>query len=212
MRRWLRAGGAPLWRHSQRAGLLGPYRAYLDRRWHEGCHNAAQLWRELVELGFAGRPATVRHWAGQRRNTEPWAPSAAAAHADADQARSARRLMRLLMSDDVQPTAEQSLVSRVLKELPGLADCIAAAKRLNGVLRRNSPENLEQVLKVAAGTALKDFVAGLRRDLKAVQAALELPWTTSPAEGQINRLKLLKRSMYGRAGFKLLRARVLHAV
>jgi len=115
------------------------------------------------------------------------------------------------MSNDVQPAAEQSLVSRVLKELPGLADCVAAAKRLNEALQKNSPESLEQVLKVAAGTALKDFVASLRRDLKAVQAALELPWTTSPAEGQINRLKLLKRSMYGRAGFKLLRARVLQA-
>jgi hypothetical protein len=48
-------------------------------------------------------------------------------------------------------------------------------------------------------------------DLSAVLAALELPWTTNPAEGQINRLKMLKRTMYGRAGFGLLRARVLHA-
>jgi hypothetical protein len=62
-----------------------------------------------------------------------------------------------------------------------------------------------------AGTALKEFVVGLRRDLSAVQAALDLPWTTSPAEGQISRLKMLKRTMYGRAGFNLLRARVLHA-
>ena len=45
----------------------------------------------------------------------------------------------------------------------------------------------------------------------AVQAALELPWTTSPVEGQISRLKMLKRTMYGRAGFPLLRQRVLHA-
>jgi transposase len=43
-----------------------------------------------------------------------------------------------------------------------------------------------------------------------VQAALDLPWTTSPAEGQINRIKMIKRTMYGRAGFQLLRARVLH--
>jgi transposase len=67
------------------------------------------------------------------------------------------------------------------------------------------------VLESAAGTALRDFAAALRRDLPAVQAALELPWTTSPAEGQINRLKTLQRSMYGRAGFDLLRARVLQA-
>ena len=74
-----------------------------------------------------------------------------------------------------------------------------------------SNESLEELLKTAASAALKDFAVSLRRDLRAVQAALDLPWTTSPAEGQINRLKTLKRSMYGRAGFNLLRARVLQA-
>lgn len=74
------------------------------------------------------------------------------------------------------------------------------------------------MLDDAAGTP---FAAGLRRalglaslgpDMAAVQAALDLSWTTNPAESQINRLKMLKRTMYGRAGFDLLRARVLHAV
>ncbi|WP_158933232.1 hypothetical protein [Acidisphaera sp. S103] len=59
VRRWLRAGRAPLWRQPHRIGVLGPYRAHLDRRWTEGCHNAAQLWRELVALGFTGRPGIV---------------------------------------------------------------------------------------------------------------------------------------------------------
>ena len=85
------------------------------------------------------------------------------------------------------------------------------AKRLNALLRRQSEENLDAVLADAANTALKEFAAGLQRDVGAVRAALETPWTTSPAEGQINRLKMLKRSMYGRAGFDLLRARVLEA-
>jgi transposase len=98
-----------------------------------------------------------------------------------------------------------------MAQLPGLAECVAVAKRLNQVLRRQSNESLEEVLKSAAATALKNFAVSLRRDLHAVQAALDLPWTTSPAEGQINRLKTLKRSMYGRAGFNLLRARVLQA-
>ncbi|MFK4048045.1 hypothetical protein ACI2KH_24255 [Roseomonas mucosa] len=51
----------------------------------------------------------------------------------------------------------------------------------------------------------------LRKDIAAVRAALDLTWTTSPVEGQINRLKTIKRTMYGRAGFDLLRARLLHA-
>jgi transposase len=120
-------------------------------------------------------------------------------------------MTRLLMTDDGLSETAQSLVSRSLLELPVLADCVAAAKRLNQVLRRKSKESLDNVLKAAADTALKEFAVNLRRDLAAVQAALDLPWTTSPAEGQISRLKMLKRSMYGRAGFKLLRARVLQA-
>ena len=58
---------------------------------------------------------------------------------------------------------------------------------------------------------LAHSAASLGRDSDAVQAALDLPWTTSPVEGQVNRIKTIKRSMYGRAGFDLLRARVLQA-
>ena len=95
------------------------------------------------------------------------------------------------MTDETPPELDPSLVTRLLAHLPGLAACVAVAKRLNQVLRRQSNEDLEDVLKSAADTASKDFAAALRRDLPAVQAALELPWTTSPAEGQINRLKVL---------------------
>jgi len=59
--------------------------------------------------------------------------------------------------------------------------------------------------------SLPSSITELRKDIGVVQAALGLPWTTSPVEGQISRLKMLKRTMYGRAGFSLLRARVLHA-
>ena len=55
------------------------------------------------------------------------------------------------------------------------------------------------------------LAAGLERDRDAVQTALHLPWTMSPAEGQVNRIKTAKRSMYGRAGFELLHVRVFRA-
>jgi len=58
---------------------------------------------------------------------------------------------------------------------------------------------------------LRDFAAGLRRDGSAVRAAVEQPWSNGQTEGQVKRLKLLKRQMYGRASFALLRQRVLHA-
>lgn len=89
-----------------------------------------------------------------------------------------------------------------------MAGAITVAKQLNTLLRRRTGENLTHLLDAAVTTPLKNFAASLRRDLGAIQAALDLPWTTSPLEGQISRLKMLKRIMYGRAGFELLRARV----
>jgi transposase len=210
IRRWLRVGAAPLWRKPPRGSILRAYHEHLDRRWNEGCHNAAQLWRELVARGFTGRPGTVRRWAGRRRKGEPPGTSANSA---THQPPSTRQVTRLLMADgDLLSKAEQTLTTRLLAQMPSLAACVTAAKRLNNVLRRKSDERLDEILDHAAGTALKEFVVSLRRDSSAIQAALDLPWTTSPAEGQINRLKMLKRTMYGRAGFDLLRARVLHAV
>lgn len=77
------------------------------------------------------------------------------------------------------------------------------------MLRKQSNESLNAWCDAAAATPLAAFVALLRRDLDAVQAAIDTPWSTSPVEGQISRLKMLKRTMYGRAGFDLLRQRVL---
>ena len=58
---------------------------------------------------------------------------------------------------------------------------------------------------------MRSFARGLRQDEAAVRAALTLDWSNGPVEGRVNRLKSIKRSMYGRARFDLLRARVLHA-
>ena len=212
VRRWLRLGQASAWRQPQRGSMLDAHKSFLDRRWTEGCHNAAQLWRELVSLGFAGRPEIVRGWATRRRREKPDPNAASAGAVVMPHPPSSRKIARLLMTDVAQLSeVEQGFTAYLLQKAPGLADAIAIAKRLNRLLRRDSQESLDQVLDAASETSLAGFAAGLRRDFAAVQAALDLPWTTSPAEGQINRLKMLKRTMYGRAGFKLLRARVLHA-
>ncbi len=213
VRRWLRLGRAPSWAKPRRGGVLDAYAAHLDRRWSEGCHNAAQLWRELASLGFTGRPTTVRAWAGRRRKGERnILAHNAVARSVTPQPPSASRVAQLLMADaDALPKAEQGFVARLLAEAPGLAKAVAVAKRLNGLLRGTHEEKLGKVLEDAANTPLAEFASGLKRDIAAVQAALDTPWTTSPAEGQINRIKTIKRSMYGRAGFDLLRARVLQA-
>ena len=207
IRGWLRAGKAPLWSKPPRGSTLTPHENYLEGRWSEGCRNAALLWRELVTRGFSGRSGVVRKWAETRRKNEPRKPADVV-----EKVPSGRQLARLLMaSPDLLPEAERNFVTHLLDQVPSVADAIIVAKRLNALLRRKTSESLPHILDAAVATPLKEFAAGLRRDIGAIQAALDLPWTTSPVEGQISRLKMLKRTMYGRAGFQLLRARVLHA-
>ena len=102
---------------------------------------------------------------------------------------------------------------RVTDNTPGRPGCAPMVRRTECLDRWQKKDLAAEARAIATGCdpAILDFAAGLRRDIAAIQAALDLPWTTSPVEGQINRLKMLKRAMYGRAGFKLLRARVLHA-
>ena len=131
---------------------------------------------------------------------QPWRPP------------SGRRVARLLMADtDTLSVPDRAFATRLLEEVPALPAMIAAAMRLALLLRRRSDEELDDVLTAADATPLATFAAELRKDIGAVQAALDLPWTTSPVEGQIGRIKMIKRTMYGRAGFELLRARVLQA-
>ncbi len=213
VRRWLRLGHAPLWKQPSGDSILDPFIGFLTRRWNEGCRNAAQLWRELVQIGFRGRPSTVRHWLGKRRGRAVEQDGSAGARLlPAWPVPRGYRLARLLMADTSRlNTEDQIFMTRLLDEVPALGVTIEWAKRLNALLRRKVVGDLDEILSAADGTMLAKFAAGLRRDVAAISAALELPWTTSPVEGQISRLKMLKRTMYGRAGFKLLRARVLHA-
>jgi transposase len=81
------------------------------------------------------------------------------------------------------------------------------------MIRERTGEDLDSWLDEVEGSHLPEFesfAAGVRKDKAAVFAGLTLPWSNGPVEGQVNRLKLIKRSMYGRAKLPLLRARVLH--
>lgn len=106
-------------------------------------------------------------------------------------------------------------LARLAEAAPDLAWAGELAPRF-AALVRNAPDAgagpaLDAWFAEAKGTALDAFARGIQRDRDAVLAALIEPWSTGPVEGQINRLKPLKRTMYGRAGNDLLRRRVLNA-
>jgi transposase len=215
LRRWRAIGHAPLWDRRPGGSILDPFRRHLERRWAEGCGNARQLWRELVGLGFAGRPSIVRVWTGRRRKAD----AAAGVPSPGQGPRPRRwkppslhRLTRLLTAEPGEASEpDRLLCDRLLAQTPDLRAAASAARRLAGLLRKADTGELVTVLEEMAATPLARFAEGLKRDAAAIQNALELPWTTSPAEGQVNRIKTLKRAMYGRAGFDLLRRRVLLA-
>jgi transposase len=212
LRGWLRAGAWPTWRPPRRARMIDAHLAFLERRWAEGCRNASLLWRELVHVGFRGRSTPVKDWAARRRDAVAGAYAMQPGRQTGWQPPSSRRTTRLLMaeSDAVDPI-DGRFITCLLETSPDLASTAAAAKRLAALVRRKGDEKLVYVLAAADATMMRTFVVELRKNIDAVQASLKLPRTTSPVEGQISRLKMLKRTMYGRAGFCLLSARVLHA-
>jgi transposase len=106
---------------------------------------------------------------------------------------------------------ERKFVDALIAGSAELAHLIALAREFRTMIREQREERLNDWLVAAEKTAFAGFAGGLRRDLAAVRAALSLPWSTGPVEGQICRLKTIKRTMCGRARFDLLRHRVLEA-
>ncbi len=214
IRKWLREGGPGTWDRRTpegRAGILGPWVAHLERRWAEGLRDGVRLWREIVGMGYVGGRATVKAWVTRRRRAAPDALSPASASGGwiPPTASGVARLPRRKPDDVDGPGAD--LLAKVIEEVPALGITRDLALRFAALVRREGTGTLEGWLDDARGTPLARFAKGLGKDLDAVSAALELPWSTSPVEGQISRLKTIKRTMYGRAGFDLLRSRVLNA-
>jgi transposase len=182
---------------------------YMTKRWEEGCHNATQIWHEIRDLGFGGARRTVGEWATKKRksmaasdrmakNISPW---------------SASRAAWLLVKQKEELTEEDKQALERMKEADEkIAVAYDLGQRFTGMIRERQPESLlpwlEDVSKSRI-SALKSFAKGIKQDLAAVTNALSLPWSNGQTEGQVNRLKLIKRQMYGRANFDLLRKRVL---
>ena len=179
LRRWIITGALPMWQQPSRGRAVDVHAPYLERL-AEGCRNASLLWRELKALGFRGRYTAVKTWVGQQRPAETrarlkredgtiWSPP------------STHRIARMMMTDvTALDTHDAKLIAGLLSKAPALADTASAARRLALLLRHKSEESLTAILEAAGRTLLQPFVATLRKDIAAVQAALELPWTTSP--------------------------------
>jgi transposase len=216
VRRWLRAGRAPTWRHADRdRSILDPYREYLEARWAAGYRNGAGLWREIRERGFPGQSGPVRQWAARRRREDPPVSRphpVKPSKGSATPTPSTRKVARLLLGDPNKQTAEErQFVTALLALSSPIVQAVDLIKSFSTMIKKGLADQLDDWISAAEKAGLKGFAGSLRQDRDAVHAALTLPWSTGPVEGQINRLKVIKRTMYGRASFELLRRRVLAA-
>ena len=213
---WLAAGHFPERQpRARRPHRLDGYAAYIYERYDAGLDNAAQLARELRARGYTGPDQTVVRYLAELRRTRPRGAPGSPPMRGSAPVPSPRATAWLLRNADAKPealTAEERAYVEVLGTgCPALARVRALATEFVQMLERHDPNALEPWLAEAEQSEFRAFAHGLRRDQDAVLAAMLFPWSNGQVEGQVNRLKLLKRSMYGRSGFALLRQRVLHA-
>lgn len=216
LRRWGTVSTLPERKRSVgRRSILDPYKPHLERRWREGCEKPKTLWREITDQGFSGSANLVSNYLLYLRNIASETPTAGTAPAPQRKRYLPREAAVLFTcaTDNLSKVGETRL-QRLLSEVPDAPHCYNLSQRFAEMLRNRDPQLFEAWLKeaLASGvTELRRFANGVRLDQAAVEAALTLPYSNGQVEGQVNRLKLIKRSMYGRAKLDLLRARVLHA-
>ncbi|WP_425470162.1 ISL3 family transposase [Streptomyces tateyamensis] len=187
-----------------RPSKLDEYKPYLDNRWNEGCTNAWKLWEEIVPLGYLGSYQTVRAYIYQKRTSprpvtaRPPAPRTVAGW--------------ILRRPESLPEHDQLHLKTVLANCPELDALTRHVRSFAAMLTERHGERLPEWLDAVRQDdlpSLHTLAAGIDRDRDAVIAGLTLPWNSGVVEGHVNRIKMLKRQMFGRAGFRLLRKRVL---
>lgn len=197
-----------------RQRLVAPYEPYLRARWAEGCRNGKQLYREIVAHGFMGSRVLVSKVVAQFRRDEglslPWLPMVTR-----QKSLLPRDGVNLILQRPADRTSEEQTALDELRALHTELDALVMlSERYTAMLRERQAAVFEQWVSDAQRSVSKEagqFVHQLCKDEAAVRAALTYPWSNGQVEGQVHRLKLIKRSMYGRAKFDLLRQRVLHA-
>jgi transposase len=126
---------------------------------------------------------------------------------------SARKTRWLLWKPSSDLTDSQArYVAALTSRCAQIADAHKVLERFRAIVSERQVDQLEPWLEQCERSGISElvgFAQGLRRDYAAVKAALRYEWSQGPVEGHVNRLKTIKRQMYGRAGFVLLRRRIL---
>lgn len=213
VRTYVRAEKLPDFRHPyHKPNPAQAYETYLRRRWEEGCFNASQLYREIKAQGYKGCQASVQRYLTLWRQKLPpvlqkvlslpvFAPPAP------------RQTVWWLLKEKEQLTLEQQ---DFRLELSQVSSAITQGQKLvqefRSLLRTRDEAGFDRWRAKVAQSELKElqsFAQGLLKDEAAVRAAFTSEWSNGQVEGQVNKVKMVKRAMYGRASFPILRARLV---
>ena len=204
---------------TKKVSAIAPYEDYILRRWKQGCRNATQIHREIVEQGYPGAYQNVvritRYLKEQEAALGELLP-------EASPGISASQAAGILAKRSKNRSEEETQTLKRLKMTHWITErCCTLFEEFAGMLRNKEQTSEEQArmrlegwtgrAKASGLAELGAFAVKLLQDTDAVVAAMTLPYSQGQTEGRINKLKLVKRSMYGRGKFDLLRQRVLYA-
>lgn len=200
-----------------RRRVLEPWEPYLLKRWEEGCHTATHLWREIHDQGFAYSVTNVQRFCTQLRRQGASAQRLMRTRSPFMSVRgpTARRVASLFVQRPEEYTDEQvAYLAQLCQSDAAIATAHRLTKDFLDMVRERHGKRLDEWIDAAAEGGIAEvsrFALGLHGDAAAVHAGLTRAESNGQTEGQINKLKLVKRAMYGRGKFDLLRQRLLHA-
>ena len=207
--------------YKQRSTKLAPYKVYLKQRFAEdGRGNSLQLYREVCARGYDGCCSVVTNYVTQLRQQ-----AGMTAGTGVHQSTQPKPLTEdlpapsqirwwFLLPVKRLTTKQQAQLTRMCQDEAEFFVIYQLAQAFIALLHQQTDEGLTQWLEQAQRSSVAELVSfanGILRDEAAVRAGLSLKWSQGQVEGAVNRVKLIKRSMYGRAKFDLLRIRVLYA-
>lgn len=218
VRQYLRSPSPRLIR-SRRRTKLGSFKSFLLQRWNKGCHNAAQLFREILSQGFTGQITLVMEFARQLRRASGIPPKLRNPDGEVVPPEVIRDLPSLrtltwwvFRPIEKRQAEDEQILEKLANGQPKLQMTIALARDFAEMIRNQQADHLSDWMDQARKSgyrAWSNFADGLQQDETAVLGALSYSWSNGRTEGNVNRLKYLKRMMYGRAKDDLLRKRVL---
>jgi len=212
VRYWLKRGAAPTnERRFRRRSVFDPYAAYVLQRWQDGIHEAKQLYEEIRAQGFSGTVRIVQRFVQALRDDPVKITLPPATGADRFSSKTATWLF---IRDPKQLTTQQQAELELICQRSETArKTYALTQQFMSMLRLRRGQEFERWLSAVEASQipeLRRFAQGLLKDKSAVVAGLTLSYSNGPVEAQVQKLKLVKRSMFGRAKLPLLRQRLLH--